>query len=382
MVDISKVPEVRGSEKQLFKRCPWAWNQAYRHGMRSKRTADPLWFGELVHIALAAWYCGPGLKRGPNPAETFARLAVEEEMRFFKTEDATEEDRARYTDLRELGATMLQGYVDRYGRDDSWHVISPEQTFSFNIPFPEHGWEDETREFLARYVGTYDLVYRDLTSDWIWLGEHKTAKTIRVDHLPLDDQAGPYFATARRTLLNQGLIRPSDHFKGIMYNFLRKALPDLRPVDSEGYACNKPTKADYITAIQAHQPDALTGKESLEKLAHIAEALKVQVLGERSKVQPSPLFKRHPVPRTRAEQKSQLQRMQDDLVVMEMTRRGEIPITKTTHWSCAKLCDFYDICRLHEHSGNWKELRSVSFRVEDPYAAHRKSTDEMGTFEL
>lgn len=198
--------------------------------------------------------------------------------------------------------------------------------------------------WLARYVGTYDLVYRDLETGWIWLGEHKTAKTIRVDHLPLDDQAGPYFATARTTLLSQGLIGPKDHFKGITYNFLRKALPDPRPVDKDGYALNKD--------------------------------------GSRSKVQPSPLFKRHPVPRTRAEQKSQLNRMQDDLTVMELARRGEIPITKTTHWSCAKLCDFYDICRLHEASGNWKELRKVSFRVEDPYADHRKSTEEIGTFEL
>lgn len=344
MLDLSVIPEVRTSERQLFKRCMWAWNQAYRHGMRSKRVSDALWFGELVHIALAGWYCGPGLKRGPHPAETFEKLSAQEEMRYFKTKDATDEARAEYADMRALGIVMLEGYVSRYGRDDKWHVISPEKTFSFNIPFPDLWDYEEVREYLARYVGTYDLVYRDVETSWIWLGEHKTAKTIRVDHLPLDTQAGSYFATARQSLLQQGLIKPTDHFKGIMYNFLRKALPDPRPVDKEGYALNKD--------------------------------------GSRSKVQPAAIFRRHPVPRTRAEQKSQLQRMQNDLHIMELARRGEIPITKTDHWSCARFCDFYDICRLHEASGNWKELRSVSFRVEDPYADHRKSTDEIGTFEF
>jgi len=382
MADVTLVPEVRTSERQLHKRCPWAWNQAYRFGMRSKRVSDPLWFGELVHIALATWYVGPGLRRGAHPAETFEKLSAAEEMRYFKTKDATEEDRAKYTDMRALGAVMLEGYVDRYGRDDSWHVISPEQTFSFNIPFPDTWDYEESREFLARYVGTYDLVYRDLVSGWIWLGEHKTAKVIRVDHLPLDDQAGPYFATAKTALLKQGLISSKDAFKGIMYNFLRKGLPDPRPVDEQGYVVNKPTKEHYISAIEAYQADALTGKESLAKLVQVAETLGVTVLGERSKVQPSKLFLRHPVPRTRAEQASQLKRMQDDLVVMEHHRRGLLPITKTTHHSCARYCDFYDICRLHEASGNWKELRSVSFTVQDPYAAHRKSTDEIGTFEL
>lgn len=342
VVDISVVPEVRGSERQLFKRCPWAWYQAYRQGLKPRRVQDALWFGELVHISLAGWY-QPGLKRGPHPAETFTMLYSEEEARFFKTADATDDERAKYTDLGTLGATMLEGYVNFYGRDDSWEVLSPEKTFEFNVPFPDH-WSDETRAFLARYVGTYDLAYRDLVNGWIYLGEHKTAKTIRTDHLKLDDQAGPYFATARNTLIKAGLMKPMEHFKGINYNFLRKALPDPRPVDKEGYALN--------------------------------------LNGSRSKVQPAPIFRRHTVNRTRAEQRSQLVRMQQDLTIMEMARRGEIPITKTTHWSCARFCDFYEMCTLHETSGNWRDLRSVAYRVQDPYAAHRKSTDDIATFEF
>jgi len=380
-LDLTVTPQVRGSERALFKRCPWAWQQAYRQGLKPKRIRDPLWFGELIHICLAGWY-QPGMKRGPHPAEAFVKLADgQEKTRYFKTVEATDEERAKYTDMRDLGVIMLEGYVDLYGHDEQWEVLSPEKTFSFSIPFMDH-WTGEAREFLARYVGTYDLAFRDLATGWIWLGEHKTAKSIRTDHLKLDDQAGPYFATARQTLLKAGLMKPKEYFKGILYNFLRKGLPDPRPVDPQGYFVNKPTKESYIAAIEAYQPDALTGKETLAKLAQVADALGVTVLGERSKVQPAPLFLRHPVIRTRAEQASQLQRIQKDLTNMEMARRGEIEITKTTHWSCARLCDFYDMCTLHESSGNWKDLRNIAYRVEDPYAAHRKSTDEMGTFEL
>jgi len=384
-MDLTKVPEVRGSERQLFKRCMWAWYQAYRRGLRPKRVSDALWFGELVHVSLAAWY-RPGLKRGPHPTETFQSLYSTEERRFFKTVEATDEERAKYADLRELGTAMLDGYVDRYGADEGWEVLSPEKTFSFNIPFPDY-WPEEVRSYLARYVGTYDLAYRDLASGWIYLGEHKTAKSIRTGHLKLDDQAGPYFATARQTLLKAGLINKTDHFKGITYNFLRKGLPDLRPVDEKGYACNKPTKVDYgrVLGYQGDEPEFK--KFTLPQLENLVEGYRklgqnIVVLGERSKAQPAPLYLRHFVPRTRAEQLSQLKRIQDDLVVMEKARRGELPITKTTHWSCERFCNFYDICTLHEASGNWKDLRNIAYTTEDPYAAHRKSTDEIATFEF
>jgi hypothetical protein len=66
---------------------------------------------------------------------------------------------------------------------------------------------------------------------------------------------------------------------------------------------------------------------------------------------------------------------------MEMARRGELPITKTPHHSC-KWCDYKDICKLEEASGNWRDLASVAFRQEDPYQDHRKSTEDVGGFDL
>lgn len=305
------------------------------------RASDALWFGELVHIALANWYSGPGLKRGPHPAETFTTLATDE-LRMMKTDDATEEEVAKYVDMRTMGTVLLETYVQHYGIDPRWSVIAPEQTFSFKIPFPEW-WGEASRAILCDYVGTADLVYRDLDAGTLWLGEHKTAKAVQTKHLPLDEQAGSYWAVMTTSLRKAGLITAKESLRGIMYNFIRKGVPDPRPVDAQGYCLNKD--------------------------------------GSRSKVQPKPLLVRHPVVRIRHEQRSQLNRIQKDAAIMEMVRTGELPVTKTTHTSCSR-CDFYEMCMLHEQGGDWQAYKEVAYRVQDPYADHRKTAEEPGTFEI
>lgn len=371
-----RIPQIRTSERVLFKRCQRAWWWGYREGLVPKRVADPLWFGSLVHVALANWYCGPGAKRGPHPAESFTALA-DDSLRSIRVADATEEQRAQYVEAQQMGVIMLNNYVDRYGRDEQVLMIAPEQTFSFEIPFPDW-WGDDARKLLAIYVGTFDGAYRDAATGQLKLWEHKTAKTIRLDHLPLDEQGGSYWAIATRSLRNQGLISEKEKLAGITYNFLRKALPDPRPVDAQGYACNKPVKADFVRALGYADGAKLP---TLEHLANEAAGKGIEVLGERSKSQPGALFHREEVKRLRTEQRSQLLRIQTDAVQMEMARRGEIPITKTPHFSC-RWCDFYDMCRLEEASGNWTDLRSVAYRQENPYADHTKSADEDRSFDL
>lgn len=339
-----RVPQIRAnSEGVLFDRCQQAWWWAYREGLKPKGSvSDALAFGQWVHAALAAWYVGPGLKRGPHPAETF-KLVADEGIRHFKTTEPTDEEAAKYTDLLSLGIAMLEGYVQLYGRDEKMLIIQPEKTFSFSMPFPAW-WGEATRTVMANAVGTVDNVYRDAETGWLWLDETKTAKSIRTDHLSLDTQAGRYWAIIARSLINEGLIKPNEKLKGIRYNFLRKGMPDPRPVDDQGYALNKD--------------------------------------GSRSKAQPAALFKRHPVPRTRAARVNILTRMQDQAAKMEMHRSGELPLGKTPHWSCSRFCDFFRMCQLHEDGGNWEEYKGLMFNVVDPYADHRKSTEEPWSFDL
>lgn len=339
---MSSVIHIRGSELTDFKRCPRKWWWAWRQGLRPKVFADALQYGIWVHIALAKYYKGPGIKRGPHPAETFQQIS-QDTFRVVKIEQPdllTDELETRYVEMEALGIAVLDEYIRQYGVDDDILVLSPEQIFDFVI---------RSRSLYIVYNGTFDLVYRSAGTGLIWLMEHKTAKAIRTGHLALDEQAGPYWAMATRVLKKQRLITRKDSLHGIMYNFLRKGMPDTREKDESGYALNQD--------------------------------------GTISKRQPLPLFARYPVYKTAAMRKRQLDRVESDARRMLETREsvaryGESDLQKTPHWSCERFCQFFQMCKLEEEGGNWRDYRKYMFNVEDPYADHRKSTDEVSTFEL
>lgn len=329
----TNLPIIRTSERRDFKRCPQRWYWGWRMGLRPKyRAADALWFGTGIHLALADWYCGPGLKRGPHPADTWLEFVKNEETKVrIAAGDGWSDD--VWVEAKDLGETMMVEYVNRYGKDDTWHVIAPEQPFQIHIP--KHSGTGN----LAIYAGTFDLVYRDLETDLIWLGEHKTAKAISTAHLQLDDQGGTYWAVASKVLEDQGVLNKGDSIEGIMYNFLKKAFTDERPEDEQGRKLNQN--------------------------------------GTISKRQPKPNFQREEVERTRAENRQQIHSIQNEARWMSAARKRPDILFKTPTMNCSWDCSFYDMCTLHNKGGeDWREYAKAMFRQEDPYADHRKSTDE------
>lgn len=371
-------PILRTSERKAFKRCSQRWWWSYREGLRPVGSeATPLWFGTGVHLALAEWYI-PGTKRGIHPAETFTQFAGDA-LHTIKTEDknASEDRIAQYEDGTSLGITLMEEYVKHWGTDQPWDFIQAEQTFSLDVPWPADDRQqiytvDEESGLLVVYKGTYDGVYRDLTDGRIKLLETKTAKAISTAHLSLDDQAGSYWAVATHTLREAGKINPDEHISAINYNFIRKALPDDRPRDAAGYACNKPVKDDYARELGLED----VRKLKVPELEAMARSRGITVLGERSKVQPSPVFQREEINRTSAERKSQLRRIQDEAVAMQAHRDRLLPLTKNPTRDCTWDCSFFQLCELQERGGNWQDYKRVAFRVEDPYKDHRKSSDE------
>lgn len=406
-------PLLRTSERRDFLRCQMRWWWAWREGLRAKGSApDALWFGTGVHIALAAWYCGPGTARGPHPAETWEEFASDE-LRAIKFERAVDDEiEAKYVDARALGRVMLEGYVNLYGRDEHKLIIAPEKTFRLRVPWPsdQNLYSDWQHEFQTRdrvykpdqcrhcnerkdakihqplfdYLGTFDDVWRDAETGQLLLDEHKTAAAITTGHLTLDPQAGSYWAVATRTLQQEGLIGPKERLAGIEYNFLRKSLPDDRPRDAEGYATNLPTKADYLTALEEHWRQTGTqslmedlrsaGKLKLEGLVQLAQANGLTVLGARSKVQPARLFERERVLRSRAERTTQLVRLQQEGLHMTAIKDGILPVLKNPDRSCnqgAMKCPFFEMCELHEAGGDWQAYKKAVYDVRDPYADHR-----------
>lgn len=333
LTDPPQPPITRTVERRSFKRCMLQWQWAWRYGYRIKgKSSLPLWFGTGIHECLAQWYVGPGQKRGIHPADYWLDW-VGEEVEQIRTAQSDNFKEDIWVDARDLGEAMLVGYIERYGRDESWDVVAPEETFQIDIPFRNK------EGVLAIYAGTFDLVYRDLSDGSIWLGEHKTAKAISTSHLGLDDQAGSYWAIASRVLQSRGVLKKGDRIEGIMYNFLRKGFSDDRLENEKGQKLNKD--------------------------------------GSVSKNQPSPLFLRHPVDRTKAEQASQLKRIQDEVSWMDIARRNPDRITKNSTQNCHWDCSFFDMCELHEKGGTqWEEFAKAVYVQQDPYADHRKSASD------
>lgn len=325
-----EVPLIRTSERKDFKRCQQRWYWAWRCGLRKRgRDASALWLGIGVHEALANWYIGPGLKRGIHPAEYFADWAAGE-IEYVKASRSEDYQDDVWMDARDLGITMLEGYIEKYGRDEQWDVIAPEESFQIDLP------RRNGQGLLAIYCGTFDLVYRDRADGQIKLGEHKTAKQILTHHLALDEQAGTYWAVASQILRHRGVLKRGEQIGSITYNFLRKGVPDPRPENAEGQKLNKDNSV--------------------------------------SKNQPAPLFRREEIFRTTGERASQLRRVQSEALWMRAARKNPDDIMKTPTRDCHWDCDFFDMCQIHEQGGTeWEELRDAIFIQEDPYADHRKS---------
>ncbi|WIC89689.1 Cas4 exonuclease [Rhodococcus phage Maselop] len=375
------LPLLRTSERKDFKRCPQRWWWAWRDGLRpAKQKHGALWFGTGIHLALEKWYV-LGKERGRDPVETW-REFVGEQVEFIKVQiengDAPEGAQTIWVEAGELGEAMLTSMKEEYGLDDDWEVLAVEESFEVKIAKPG------TREAVVVYAGTFDLVARQISTGKVYLWDHKTAKSIQTGHLPLDDQAGSYWALANYVLRQKGIIGKREFIHGIVYNFLMKSPPDKRPRNADGLYCNQPKKEHYLAALIQHSEEwpgdeideapiesVDFSKLTLKKLQELAEQFELEVFGEPSEKQPAKRFKRVVVERTRSEQKSQIERIGAEAAVMEMFRDGTLPLIKNPTKDCQWDCDYRDLCELDENGGDTEEYISLVFKQEDPYAAHR-----------
>lgn len=363
--------EMRTSERDSLKKCAQQWYWSQVEGLEPIRPANPLWFGSAVHEALADWYL-PGKARGPHPAETFTKVLDGERQMIV---GGSEEGEAEYVDARKLGIDMLERYVALYGEDPTWDVIATERKLAVVIPRPERKMFGTTipalRKWL-RYRMTWDGIFRDEETGELWLMEHKTAAGIQIEHLPLDDQAGSYWALATKLLRKSGDLGPKEEIAGIRYNFLRKAMADPRPQTPEGMYTNISKKEHYATALDEHYE--LTGKETLAQLVELAKEVGIKVLGDVSASQPPAYFERTDVYRSPEEVRYMIKRIQDEALFAEAYRNGDLPITKAPDKQRCNWCPFKRMCQLHE-SGDMisvEEFKATQYKKRDPYEVYRK----------
>ena len=339
-----RLPAIRRGERADYYRCPKMWYWRWRKGLVAKaKSFGALDLGTWMHLALAHWYL-KGFKRRGDLVELFRTSALLD-IRVAESSKAPEYILEKADELLSLGEAMATAYQEHYGTDPKIDVITAEIPLEFNITesFPPY-------ELIAIHKLKPDLVFRDIRGG-IWLMEHKTAASIRTEHLPIDNQARPYGAMAERALRKLGLINKREEFKGILYNYLRKGLPDLREKDSKGHSLNKD--------------------------------------GSVSKRQSPPLFLRKPITMSTKAKIITLGRMRNDAILLTMVAQSirdkkidPIDIPKVPHHSCPKICPFFAMCVAEEEGTDIRDMERMLYVRRDPYLYEEESTDERAGFEM
>lgn len=285
-------------------------------------------------------------------------------------------------EAQELGTGMLTAYMEHYS-DDYIEPIAVELPFSVNLghlaystTIPGVAGEVSVDKVTSRYVGTIDLIFRDKRDGKVYLMDHKTAKALgsaNTQYLPLDDQAGAYMAFATKILREKGLIEEKEKVAGIVYNYLVKRMPDIRPTNEQGFACNKPQKRHYIAAFESAgiTLDVAASKLKVADLEAIAEQHDLTVLGEVSQQQPLPMFDRVVVRKTPHQMAKQVQRAKDDLQSMSLVYNNVMAPTKTPTRNCG-FCPFNMICETDENGLPYDDMVEAGYETWDPYQSHEE----------
>lgn len=365
------VQMLRTSERSDWRRCPWRWDHVWNKGLRKNSSPTWAWFGTAIHAGLEARYV-PGKKRGSLTEMLdafFASVGDQEGNIYVDVEgDDLEEAEAAVVDAKVLGEAMLRGYVAEYGEDSEWEVIHTEQPFQITVPHPE------TDAPLVAYAGTWDVLMRNRFTKAFWLWDHKTRKTFPKNwsFYNINDQSGSYIWVAPEVLKFLGVFGPKDRIEGLIFNALKKALPDERPRNSAGEATNKPLKAHFVNAIQEATGETLVGRWTLERLTAEAERLGIRVVGDVSKRQPVPLFHREESTRSDQERVRQAQRVQSEAIMMEKQRTGVLPLWKNPTEDCV-YCPMFDLCEMDEQDPeSAAQFASTMYTRVDPYRDHRE----------
>lgn len=312
---------LRTSERSTYKRCRQRWHWSYIDRYNSPRSKVPLQFGSMIHEALEQYYI-PGKKRGPHPREIFIDLFDKNPI-----EGTSYSDEGEAMDSRELGIAMMDGYVEKYGKDSMIEVIAPEQVFEIDVM-------DKNGKYLVTYVGKFDAIIRNLRTGKIGLFEHKTAKSIQYVRINsgYGEQGISYHWAATIWLRQEGLLKKNQELDMVTYNFLRKGLPDLRPKNKDGVSLNKD--------------------------------------GTVSKRQPAPFFERQEMIITGEDTDNFQYRIRAEAWEMQQVRAGKIPLYKNPTRDCDWDCPFRDACEVHEMGGDYQSILDLEMVKWNPYEEH------------
>jgi hypothetical protein len=195
--------------------CRLAWNWAYREGYRAQFFNEHLDLGTGVHLGLERYY---GYKE--DPVEVFLTWAKKRrgEVKFQWTDDEQ-----KFQEMVNLGAVMLQGYLDNYQGIERFEVLATEKTLERPLPTPT-GHPSK-----CWVVARLDGLVRDLDTGRIFSLEHKTFSRWEPAYYDVDMQVTAQVWLGQSLADSLGL---DERVVGVIVNGLRKQAPGPRVKNS------------------------------------------------------------------------------------------------------------------------------------------------------
>ncbi len=189
--------EIHVSQITDYKVCPRMYMFRYVDRLVPIVKSNKLSLGTGIHVGLAAYYTTK------SPATALEYFDVWAETEGVDAENLEE--------ITGLGPSMLEAYFEYSRKNDTFQVLSVEQ--SFRVPI----WTPSGHTARAYHRGTFDGVVRDVWGK-LWLMEHKTASQFPSEtELRLDEQTGFYLLAATQLYEEQPV--------GVIYNVIRKVDP-------------------------------------------------------------------------------------------------------------------------------------------------------------
>lgn len=322
-----------------MRRCP---NQAkYKYAERLKTryaTArdKPLKRGTWFHALLQEYYAGRSWK------SMHAKMTAQYAQMF-------DEEKLALGDLPTELHDMMRSYLWHYGADKEnpfhgWDVVGTEITL-------ECPWPDST-DGLDIYRCRVDIMLHD---EWgLWIGDHKTNKTLPDIQFRLLDAASPLYIWCAR---ENGYA-----VDGFMWNYIRSKPPSKPSMTKGGVLSKKAMDTDYPTLVRGFRDLGLNPGDYKERLRPLYNQRY-----RHGEVQTSTFFRRDTLVKDDA--------MIDRAVAAGMRTRDHMhgygwddpdSVERAVDRSCTWMCSFTDLCSTELIGGDAASVRRRQFKVGDP----------------
>lgn len=300
------------SRLRTFLACQRLHQIRYVAGYQAVDTADVLVFGDLVHVALEAWWKAHQAGLGP--------VALSHAIEAIKAKAATSE---RVDDVAAAKAELLMvGYDARWSAAMADLEVLGVET-QFRAPLP-----GATGQPCAgvQQAGKLDVLARKRSDGTVWLVEHKTAggdispTSSYWQRLRMEPQVSMYYVGAKSL---------GYELAGCIYDVIQR--PDTKPYSATPMDKRKYTKAGALYANQREFDETLD-----EFKARLAAAIAAE---------PNEYYQRAEVVRLPDE----LEEFKADVLatwlqIKAAERAGHVPRNPDACHRYGRPCQFYEVC--------------------------------------